>query len=65
MIPALFALWALAAPMGYIIGDVFCHKNNVSPDTAKMACIACAALTPMAAMLAVLLIVQTETEGNQ
>lgn len=61
MIPALFMMWCLAAPMGFLVGDVFAHRNLLPDDVAKVLPYLCAVFTPLGAIVALVLIVQTET----
>lgn len=58
----MFAVWALAAPMGYIIGDVYSHKNGVKGGVLP---ILCAILTPMGTMLALVLATQVIQEKEE
>lgn len=61
MIAPMIAVLCLAAPCGYLVGDVFSHKNR-KDDWIKYAS---AALLPLAAILAIVLITQTEMEQDQ
>lgn len=60
MIPVLFTMWALAAPAGYLVGDVFAHKNSISKELGDVLPFVTAVFTPLAAMLALVLIMQTQ-----
>lgn len=51
-------LWALCAPGGYLAGQVYCHKNKTSEVVIPYVA---AALPPVGAVLALLVIIQAQT----
>lgn len=68
MIPVLFTMWAIAAPMGYLVGDVYAHKNKLAKDGMGQAIpYACAILTPLGALIALVVMTQisTKTENDE
>ena len=65
MIPALFTMWALGLPMGFLVGDVFAHKNNLDPSVTNMVRVGCALITPLGAIMAFVVLVQTEVTDHK
>ena len=63
MIPALFAIWALCAPMGYLAGDLFAER--FTGDTSGLLPLLGALFPPVGAVLALLVILSAHTEDNQ
>ena len=62
MIPVLFMMWCLAAPMGFLAGDVFLSRYpGTSPNFEYLPYLA-AVFTPLGALIAVVLIVQTQPQ---
>lgn len=58
MIPAVFAVWFMAMPMGYLAGDVFAENNTRDPDMKKALPWAAALLPPLGALLAFVVMTQ-------
>lgn len=63
MILYLIAVWALAAPPGYLAGDVYAAQNyGPDDDIADIIPWIAAAFPPLAAVLAVIVITQANGE---
>lgn len=58
MIPAIFTFIALAAPGGWLAGDVFRVKRDKQDEWAALP-IAAAVITPLGALLALIMILET------
>ena len=56
MIPAIIAMWLLAAPAGYLAGAAFARQNKMSG--AEVVPWFAAAVPPLAAMLAVMVLMR-------
>lgn len=55
------AVWFCAAPAGYLAGDVYVEKNQSEADYVPWLS---AALPPLAAVLAVVVLTQIQSEEN-
>ena len=62
MLAPIIAIWATVAPAGYLAGAVWAHKNSKNAEFLPWAC---AAFPPLAAVLAMVVITQTETETDE
>ena len=60
MIPVLFVMWCIAAPMGFLAGDVFVSKFKSSPDIPKGLPWLSAVFPPLGAALAMVVIAHVE-----
>ena len=63
MIPAIVAFWAMAAPAGYLAGAAWMHNNEKEKEFSWMP-LACGLFTPLGAVIALVVLTQSETEKD-
>lgn len=54
---AVMMMWAMAAPAGYLAGDVYCEMSE-NTDLARFLPWVCAALPPFGAMVAIFVLIR-------
>ena len=57
-----FVMWAIACPMGYVIGDVYCEKYGLDDSVIPFVA---ALFTPVAAIMAMQLISHVKLEESR
>lgn len=57
---AAIVMYIMAAPAGYLAGDIFAHQQELSDKDAVPISIAAALLPPLAALLAVIVLLKEE-----
>lgn len=62
MLPAIIAIAFMAAPAGYLAGEVYREMNPKSPDWMPMLC---AMVLPFAAIISIIVINQAEQKENE
>ena len=63
MIPAMFAMWAMAAPMGYLAGIAFCNVMKIKSGAEYVPWLG-AVLTPMGMVMALMVVVSDEVSQD-
>lgn len=62
MIPAIFAMWCMALPMGYLAGSVFAELHELDGSILPLVS---ALFPPLGMILAAVIIIQTEGRSSE
>lgn len=58
------AMWLLAMPAGYVVGDVFCELLEIKPAEAEALRFASALMPPLSAIMATVIVVMINAKKD-